>query len=184
LRIAANGCRRQVLLSVVFVDIGWGRLISFRMQARARAPGVSPCAGDARDDAGLSRDPAWLTDNAIFALARGTPSLSAQKVVTPCQAMVFGAAAIAIAAATCVAPRQSIAALVTLMSLGFVVSVAFRAMLAWIGGMPTTAHVPVEARAPDASLPLYTILVPLYREATVLPRLVHSLLALDYPGIR
>ncbi|NPV46432.1 MAG: glycosyltransferase [Armatimonadetes bacterium] len=37
------------------------------------------------------------------------------------------------------------------------------------------------AKLPDAQLPTYTILVPLYREALVLPRLVEHLSKLDYP---
>ncbi|MCC5851013.1 MAG: glycosyltransferase [Verrucomicrobia bacterium] len=36
-------------------------------------------------------------------------------------------------------------------------------------------------RIPDEDLPLYTILVPLYREAAVLPHLTRNLLNLDYP---
>lgn len=38
------------------------------------------------------------------------------------------------------------------------------------------------ATLPDAELPTYTILVPLYREALVLPRLVEYLSRLDYPA--
>jgi cellulose synthase/poly-beta-1,6-N-acetylglucosamine synthase-like glycosyltransferase len=36
----------------------------------------------------------------------------------------------------------------------------------------------------DGELPVYTILVPLYREAAVLPRLVQSLARLDYPSAK
>jgi cellulose synthase/poly-beta-1,6-N-acetylglucosamine synthase-like glycosyltransferase len=47
-------------------------------------------------------------------------------------------------------------------------------------------HSPVDAprprrRAPDAALPIYTVLVPLHREAGIVPRLVAALRALDYP---
>ncbi|MGL4438931.1 MAG: glycosyltransferase, partial [Bosea sp. (in: a-proteobacteria)] len=37
---------------------------------------------------------------------------------------------------------------------------------------------------PDAKLPIYTVLVPLYREAAVLDQLLAALLALDYPPSR
>lgn len=40
----------------------------------------------------------------------------------------------------------------------------------------------VATRTPDADLPLYTVLVPLYREAAVLPGLVRQLQRLDYPA--
>lgn len=37
---------------------------------------------------------------------------------------------------------------------------------------------------PDRDLPIYTILVPLYREEKGIPRLIHALMALDYPKSR
>lgn len=47
---------------------------------------------------------------------------------------------------------------------------------------PTIAPPRVEAPPlPDAALPVYTILVPLYREGRMVPRLVTALAALDYP---
>ena len=49
---------------------------------------------------------------------------------------------------------------------------------------PPEAIITAEAhgeRIPDAELPLYTILVPMYREANVLPTLVGNLMQLDYP---
>ena len=55
----------------------------------------------------------------------------------------------------------------------------FRAALAWIGGTEREVCPPIGND--DASLPLYTILVPLYREANVLPGLIEALLLLDYP---
>ena len=43
---------------------------------------------------------------------------------------------------------------------------------------------PTVMRLPDVQLPIYTVLVPLFREAAVVPQLVQSLLALDYPHPR
>ncbi|TGD99102.1 hypothetical protein [Methylobacterium nonmethylotrophicum] len=40
---------------------------------------------------------------------------------------------------------------------------------------------PDPARVPDAELPVYTVLVALYRETRVVPRLVRALARLDYP---
>jgi hypothetical protein len=48
-------------------------------------------------------------------------------------------------------------------------------------------HSPAEhrqARIPDADLPIYTVLVALYREAKVLPALVDGLTKLDYPAAK
>lgn len=43
---------------------------------------------------------------------------------------------------------------------------------------------PYEKLLPDRDLPIYTILVPLYKEARAIPRLLKSLGAIDYPSSR
>jgi glycosyltransferase XagB len=43
---------------------------------------------------------------------------------------------------------------------------------------------PARQRIPDAELPLYTVLVPLYREANMLAPLTAALARLDYPGAK
>ena len=121
-----------------------------------------------------------LTDEAIFSLARERPSLSAQRVVTRSQAVALLSCTGLVAAAAWCAPIKVLEVLVVAMSLFFVVSVLFRAVLVWAGSLPAE-----QAGAPvlggDRNLPRYTILVPLYREARVLPTLIGSLRALDYP---
>ena len=47
-----------------------------------------------------------------------------------------------------------------------------------------TPSKPARPRIPDAELPLYTILVPLYREANMLAPLTAALARLDYPGAK
>ena len=42
----------------------------------------------------------------------------------------------------------------------------------------------VPSRVPDAELPIYAILVPLYREAHMLAPLVHGLSHLDWPAAK
>ncbi len=49
-------------------------------------------------------------------------------------------------------------------------------------GTPRNAHQTHEPPGEDETLPVYSILVPLYDEADVLPRLMRSLSALDYPA--
>jgi hypothetical protein len=121
-----------------------------------------------------------LTGEAIFSLARERPSLSAHRVVTRSQALVLLLCLILVAAAAWRFPIATLEVLVVTMSLFFVVSVLFRAVLVWAGSLPGG-----QAGAPafnnDRNLPHYTILVPLYREAQVLPTLIGSLRALDYP---
>ncbi len=66
-----------------------------------------------------------------------------------------------------------------LLSVLFVVNTFFRAALLWIGAEETQTSTPPGIS--DEKLPVYSILVPLYREARVLPALIRALRAIDYP---
>ncbi len=57
--------------------------------------------------------------------------------------------------------------------------VGYRLLLIWISRTPVQPP-----PLPDARLPAYTIVAPLYQEAGILPQLVESLSALDYPRDR
>lgn len=122
-----------------------------------------------------------LSDDAVFSLWRKMPSLSARRTVTHKQTVVFAAIGIAIAAACWLWPFLIVQMLVTAMSVGFAVSATFRAALALLGGRRREVCVPP---SDESALPNYTILVPLYREARILPQLVRALSALDYPRDR
>ncbi len=117
-----------------------------------------------------------LADAAANGLARAMPELSAHVVITRPQiaGLLLLLAASAVFAGF--APQAAWDALVSFLSLAFVAGTLFRAGLATIARRPRS-----EAPAGDASLPVYTILVPLYREANVLPRLARALLLHDYP---
>lgn len=121
-----------------------------------------------------------LTDEAIHGLARRMPELSARQVLSHGQKIVFLFLAAALLGSVCLWPLGMLQAITVLLALAFVISGLFRAALAWAG-----ADGPADARLrPQIALPLYTILVPLYREANVLPRLAQALRALDYPADR
>jgi hypothetical protein len=118
-----------------------------------------------------------LTEDAIHALDRRTPLLSARRVVTARQAILLSTAAAALLVLACARPSLLVLGLVALMSVLFLLSVFFRASLALWGAAPREAACAVA----DPALPVYTILVPLYHEAAVLPALTRALLSLDYP---
>jgi glycosyltransferase XagB len=120
---------------------------------------------------------ASLSDEAILSLDRRTPLLSARRVVTAKQARTLVLASVAFLALACARPSVIVIALVGLMSALFLLGVFFRAALALAGAH---ARAPAPAAA-DGELPVYTILVPLYREAAMIPTLTRALLALDYP---
>jgi len=106
--------------------------------------------------------------------------MSASTVITRDQLVVlavFAAAAVAMAFSE---PEFAFFALVTLSSASFLLGTAFRGFLALRSGRPPAAQQGQEV--PGEMLPVYTILVPLYREANVLPRLVRELRQLNYPS--
>ncbi len=76
--------------------------------------------------------------------------------------------------------------LVTLMLVAlFVPVIALRLAAAyWLIRGGTRAEDSVRPRVPDAELPVYSVLVPLYREAHMLPQIVHALTHLDWPAAK
>ena len=120
-----------------------------------------------------------IADSASYALARKAPALSAKTVITRKQLFLVVAIFVALAAAVTLRPAAGYGVFVGLTSASFISGTLFRAMLAWIGGTELEA---IAAKTEfGAALPVYTILVPLYREANVLPRLIQALRLLDYP---
>ena len=87
-----------------------------------------------------------------------------------------------------VLPDATLAALTALVALPFLCVtalrlVALRQVLASPARRVRTGGVRHE-RVPDRLLPVYTVLVPIFREANVLPGLIQSLRALDYPAAK
>lgn len=116
------------------------------------------------------------------ALAREQPHYSAYRRLTAPQMVVLYLLATAALAAFTVAPRLAGSLIVAVLALIFLAGFAYKALLFLIGAAPGSARAP--DRADDAPLPLYTILVPLYREARVVPVLIRALTVLDYPRER
>jgi len=131
----------------------------------------------------LSRAEAMLggriADDAVSALAKLHPSLSARIVFTRAQAVSVGAIVIVTAVSFILWPTEALRTLAVLTTAGFLIGSAFRALLAGLGGGEREADTSPVGN--DPTLPPYTVLVPLYREANVVPALVCSLLQLDYP---
>ncbi len=118
-------------------------------------------------------------DEAAHGLMRRMPSLSAHRVITPPQIVTFVLLGMLAILAGIAWPRAAWTTLAAFSTFAFLAGTLFRAALACLGGRRQT-----DVAAPIGDLPLYTVLVPLYREANVLPRLVRALLDLDYPRDR
>jgi glycosyltransferase XagB len=129
-----------------------------------------------------STDRLRFLHNAVFALWSRMPEYSARTVATPPQQVALLIGSILLAGALCFWPHTSAQVLVAFMSTGFLVSLVFRSALAWIGRR--RAQTAAVTPALNAAMPVYTILVPLYREAAMLPQLSKALSTLDYPRSR
>jgi cellulose synthase/poly-beta-1,6-N-acetylglucosamine synthase-like glycosyltransferase len=121
--------------------------------------------------------------HAVSELAEAEPQFSAATVITRGQIKAFAVFLICGLLMLLAVPKFSGPALAVLLGFVFAANAIFRAILLWVGAGNSNAEAERAATADD-ELPIYSILVPLYREANVLPSLVRSLRALDYPEDR
>ncbi|WP_294181260.1 glycosyltransferase [uncultured Schumannella sp.] len=127
---------------------------------------------------------AEIADEAANGLFRRSPLLSAKTVFSRGQTAGFVLLGLAVAAAAVFWPVQTAGALVTAMSLVFLVGTVFRYVVAVRGARfdmverVTDADV---AELRERALPRYTVLVPLYADGHLVDRLVSNLSRLDYP---
>ncbi|MFG1358971.1 glycosyltransferase [Xanthobacter pseudotagetidis] len=118
-----------------------------------------------------------LCDDAAFDLLRTRPESSAA-TLRPARMLAIGGMVLGppLAMAMAMAPDAALLVLQASLSLVF---------LAWIGlrlaGCAYASPADPPVAADERGLPLYSVLVPLYREAASVPRLVRALAALDYP---
>jgi cellulose synthase/poly-beta-1,6-N-acetylglucosamine synthase-like glycosyltransferase len=121
-------------------------------------------------------------DEAVWGLARAYPQFSAHTVIRRKQIVAFLTILVLVLAAALLIPRSFAIIAAGTAAVGFVANVVFRSLLIWIGADEDAARVrPAVGRLGDEALPIYTILVPVYREAQIIPSLVAGLRALDYP---
>ena len=122
---------------------------------------------------------------AVFALAERDPDMSAQTVVTPAQILVIYMLISAFLLGIALAPVTTLIAINVCLTLFYTGNFLFKAVLVWIGGAAQeTSSRAVAAEASllrNDALPVYTVLVPMFREPEVLPILTQALRNLDYP---
>ncbi len=145
-------------------------------------PMVSPSrAGAASRPSCAATIPWGLCERAASGLAGWDAALSARGGATRAQAGAALGLAAALAAGLAVAPGPAAAVVSALLFAVFAGAVAQR--LAVVAASAALAAAPPERPLPDRDLPVYTLAVPLFREARMLPGLVRALDALDYPAL-
>lgn len=114
-------------------------------------------------------------------LRRRYPTLSAAIVASGSQGVAFGLAAAALLTALILAPGPAWLVLHAVFSLFFLTCIALR-LFAAIGVRPLATPVTIPLPEIAGRLPVYSVLVPLYREEAMAPQLVAALERLDWPA--
>ncbi len=125
-----------------------------------------------------------LLDAASHGLWRNDRERSARTVLTREQAAAFGICLLVLVGGVLAAPRIALAAASATVACAFMAAVLFKFFVCLVGAYHETFVQVTEAELDalsESELPVYTILVPCYREAAVLPDLMRHLAALDYP---
>jgi cellulose synthase/poly-beta-1,6-N-acetylglucosamine synthase-like glycosyltransferase len=108
------------------------------------------------------------------------PDLSARSGLWLWQSAALAAVIGAAAGALGVAPRETLTVISLFLSLLFVLAIALR-LVASISRSSNDGGALALRSPTDAELPVYTVLVPLFREEAILPHLAEGLAKLDYP---
>ena len=126
-----------------------------------------------------------MSRHAVMDLAEQDQALSAWQVFTPAQ-VVFGYALLTgFLVGLAVGPIATLIALNIAMSVFYLGNFVFKGILVSVGGGRSADNdqdIEIAARSlRDEDLPVFTILVPMFREHQMLPMLAESLRKLDYP---
>ncbi len=132
-------------------------------------------------DAHRTADP--LLDTAIHRLRRKAPHLSAHRRLTPWQAITTIMILAAGAGLAIGMPHAARHAAIMALSLLFF-SLALLRVAGIFALWRTANNQGVQAAQSDTTLPVYTVLCPLLREAAIVPQLLRALEAIDYPLAR
>ena len=126
-----------------------------------------------------------LSDAAVFELIDRDPAMSARQVASPMQVVLGYLVLTALLVGLATAPIMTLIVLNVFVSLFYLGGFVFKGILMSIGGTRSTEtdhRIAIEARALRVDeLPVFTVLVPMFREAAMLPALAQALRNLDYP---
>ena len=127
----------------------------------------------------------WDSFFAREALFSWKPEHSAKLTVTPPQKLAMWIILAVIVGAFALAPMATAVTLMAIFTTIYTLTFVFKFLLTFVGASrKVDMEISPEAIAAlnDAELPVYTVLVPMYKEARVLPLLTRALKGLDYPA--
>ena len=143
-------------------------------------PGLAIVTPDALRDAAFASCGPAIALRAAEALPATRPDESYRDGPTLAQLVAIYMAGLATAAALALFPAGALQALSAFCALPFLGLIAIKLGATLEPVAPVPAVAPPRAR--DRDLPVYSILVPLFRERRVLPKLLAAIGALDYPA--
>ncbi len=126
----------------------------------------------------------YFSDTSVNALSWAKPAQSAKQVFTIQQISKIGVTFAVFFGVLVFWPTETLIGINLLAGLFFVINFCFRITLAWVGSrreVDSRITDKMFADLDDATLPMYTVLVPMYKEAKTLPIIAASLRRLDYP---
>ena len=129
-----------------------------------------------------------MNHDAVFRLDERAPEFSARTVTTTRQKIFAAATVVAVLGGFVAAPTLAATLAFLLLGLCYIANIVLRLLLFGAARFGRSAGTTVTreeiAGLNDADLPIYSILVPLYREAHMVARIAAALKALDYPAAK
>jgi glycosyltransferase XagB len=126
-----------------------------------------------------------LSHGAVFSLAERDPSMSARQVFTPGQLVIGYGLLTALLGGLAASPITTLIVLNVAMGVFYLGNFLFKGVLVAVGGGRSADRdyaIEIQARQlRDEDLPVFTVLVPMFREPAMLPVLANALRSLDYP---
>jgi cellulose synthase/poly-beta-1,6-N-acetylglucosamine synthase-like glycosyltransferase len=126
-----------------------------------------------------------LSHHSVFDLAERDPQMSAQQVFTTGQLVIGYLLGSLVLLGLALSPIGTLIVLNVVMSVFYFGNFLFKGILVSVGGGRSAdrdVEIEIAARAlRDDELPVFTVLVPMFREPAMLPQLAQALRELDYP---
>jgi cellulose synthase/poly-beta-1,6-N-acetylglucosamine synthase-like glycosyltransferase len=121
------------------------------------------------------------SNDACFRLKRRAPHQSADQIMSPNQRRWLSSTALLVIMALFLAPISTTTALLLILNIFFAATLLFKVSLILIGRQQTEYVDPNIRLLNDDQLPVYTLLIPLYKEKDSLSHLIEAVRQLDYP---
>ena len=174
-------CRNEQGVAVLFAaptnagEAAIARMIARDPSARQRVCITCPDAIKTALAARFAKDEVLRAVNQLNA---EQPALSAKQTITPMQGFLLGLFVVGLPVSLMLAFWKVLLALHIFMSLFFTCAVALRFMAWWTYRQPPSL---IEESVPSTSVPRYSVMVALHKEAPVVPQLVKAMAALEWP---